>query len=87
MSGAPKGSTIGLLLRVAWSRMLARFDRRVVNFVARTKRDDLATVAGMIVGGMVRVAIDRTYSLDEAAEAVRYVGTGHARAKVVVTVL
>lgn len=45
-----------------------------------------ATVARMIVGGMVRVAIDRTYPLNEAAEAVRYVGTGQARAKVVVTV-
>lgn len=76
----------GILLRVVWSRTLARFDRRVVNFVARTKRDDLATVARIIVGGMVRVAIDRTYPLNKAAEAVRYVGTGQARGKVVVTV-
>jgi NADPH:quinone reductase-like Zn-dependent oxidoreductase len=66
--------------------MLARFDRRVVNFVARTSRDDLATVARMIVGGAVLVAIDRTYPLNEAAEAVRYAGTGQSRAKVVVTV-
>ena len=86
VTGAPKGSTIGLLLRVAWARTLARFDRRVINFDARIKRDDLATVARMIVAGKVRVAIDRTYPLDEAAEAVRYVGTGQARAKVVVTV-
>jgi NADPH:quinone reductase-like Zn-dependent oxidoreductase len=86
VTGAPKGSTMGLLLRVVWARMLARFDRRVVNFVARTNRDDLATVAGMLAAGTVRVAIDRTYPLDDAAEAVRYVGTGQARAKVVITV-
>jgi hypothetical protein len=29
--------------------------------------------------------IERTYPLEEAREAVRYVGTGEARAKVVVT--
>jgi hypothetical protein len=29
--------------------------------------------------------IDRTYPLSEAREAVRYVGTGQARAKVVIT--
>jgi NADPH:quinone reductase-like Zn-dependent oxidoreductase len=34
----------------------------------------------------VRPAIDRTYPLAEAAEAVRYLGTGQARAKVVVNV-
>jgi NADPH:quinone reductase-like Zn-dependent oxidoreductase len=86
VTGAPKRSAIGLLTRVVWARILARFDGRVVNFEARIKRDDLATVAGMIVEGKVRVAIDRTYPLDEAAEAIRYVGTGQARAKVVVTV-
>jgi NADPH:quinone reductase-like Zn-dependent oxidoreductase len=86
VTGAPKGSTMGLLMRVVWARVLARFDRRVVNFAARSKRDDLGTVACMVVEGKARVAIDRMYPLDEAAEAVRYVGTGQARAKVVVTV-
>jgi NADPH:quinone reductase-like Zn-dependent oxidoreductase len=86
VTGAPKGSTMGLLMRVVWARVLARFDRRVVNFAARSKRDDLGTVARMVVEGKARVAIDRMYPLDEAAEAVRYVGTGQARAKVVVTV-
>ena len=86
VTGAPKGSSIGLLLRVVWSYALKRFDRRIVTFVARMKREDLATLADMIVGGKVRVVIDRRYPLDEAAEAVRYVGTGQARAKVVVTV-
>jgi NADPH:quinone reductase-like Zn-dependent oxidoreductase len=86
VTGAPKGSTSAFLLRLAWTRAVKRFDRRVVTFVARMEREDLAALADMIVGGRIRVAIDRTYPLDEAAEAVRYVGTGQARAKVVVTV-
>jgi NADPH:quinone reductase-like Zn-dependent oxidoreductase len=86
VTGAPKGSTSAFLLRLVWTRAVKRFDRRVVTFVARMEREDLAALADMIVGGRIRVAIDRTYPLDEAAEAVRYVGTGQARAKVVVTV-
>jgi hypothetical protein len=30
--------------------------------------------------------IDRVYSMEDAAEAVRYVGTGEARAKVVINI-
>jgi len=36
--------------------------------------------------GKLRPVIDRQYPLSETAEAVRYVGTGQARAKVVIDV-
>jgi NADPH:quinone reductase-like Zn-dependent oxidoreductase len=36
--------------------------------------------------GQVTPVIDRTYPLDEAADALRYVAAGHTRGKVVVTV-
>ena len=36
--------------------------------------------------GQVTPVIDRTYPLDEAADALRYVGAGHTRGKVVVTI-
>jgi NADPH:quinone reductase-like Zn-dependent oxidoreductase len=39
----------------------------------------------MIEAGKLCPAIDRTYPLSEAAEAVRYLGSGQARAKVVIT--
>jgi len=40
----------------------------------------------MIESGSVTPVIDRTYSLSDTAEAIRYVETGHARGKVVVAV-
>ena len=40
----------------------------------------------LIESGKVRPVIDRTYPLSETAEAIRYLETGHARAKVVITV-
>ena len=36
--------------------------------------------------GKVVPVIDKRYSLSEAAEALRYLGAGHARGKVVITV-
>jgi NADPH:quinone reductase-like Zn-dependent oxidoreductase len=45
---------------------------------------DVATVTGLIAAGKVRPVIDRSYLLDEVREALRHVGEGQARGKVVV---
>ncbi len=47
--------------------------------------EDLATLAGMMTEGKIRSVIDRTYSISELPEAIRYLETGRARGKVVVT--
>jgi NADPH:quinone reductase-like Zn-dependent oxidoreductase len=54
-------------------------------YVAQTNLDDLAYLKDLIEAGKLRPAIDRTYPLSEAREAVRHLGTGQARAKVVIT--
>ena len=43
-------------------------------------------LADLCVAGDVRIHIDRTYGLDEVPAALAYVGNGHARGKVVITV-
>jgi NADPH:quinone reductase-like Zn-dependent oxidoreductase len=40
----------------------------------------------LVEAGKVVPVIDKRYSLSEAAEALRYLGAGHARGKVVITV-
>jgi NADPH:quinone reductase-like Zn-dependent oxidoreductase len=55
-------------------------------FLSVGKRQDLLTLADLLATGQVTPVIDRTHPLDEAADAPRYVGTGHTRGKVVVTV-
>jgi NADPH:quinone reductase-like Zn-dependent oxidoreductase len=74
------GRIIAIVVR---SRLLKQ---RVLMYIAKTKQSDLAYLRDLIVAGKVRPVIDRTYPLADAAEAVRYLGTGQARAKVVVTV-
>ena len=46
--------------------------------------DDLRTLAGWIDEGQLRVMVDRTFPLHAIADAQRYLGTRHARGKVVI---
>jgi NADPH:quinone reductase-like Zn-dependent oxidoreductase len=85
--GAPKsGGWIGIFARIINVMVRARILRQRVKFyVAQIDPDDLAYLRDLMEAGKLRPAIDRTYPLSEAREAVRYVGTGQARAKVVIT--
>jgi NADPH:quinone reductase-like Zn-dependent oxidoreductase len=47
-------------------------------------RDDIATVTDLIAAGKVKPAIDRRFSLDQAADALRWVYDGRAKGKVVI---
>lgn len=73
------GRIIGVMVR---KRLLGQ---RVTFYVAQTVPEDLEYLRDLMESGKLRPVIDRTYPLSEAREAVRYVGTGQARAKVVIT--
>jgi NADPH:quinone reductase-like Zn-dependent oxidoreductase len=47
---------------------------------------DLRVLAEYVEAGTLMPVIDRTYSLSEVPEAIRYVEEGHARGKVVITI-
>ena len=53
---------------------------------AKLNREDLVLLQKLLEAGRIRPAIDRRYSLNETAEAIRYLEAGHARGKVVITV-
>jgi len=59
---------------------------KVVNLLARPNQNDLTFIKELIEAGKVTPVIDRTYPLQNTAEAVRYLGEGHAAGKVVITV-
>jgi NADPH:quinone reductase-like Zn-dependent oxidoreductase len=48
-------------------------------------KTDLALMKELLEAGKVTPTIDRRYSLSELSEALRYLGKGHARGKVVIT--
>lgn len=81
------GRWLGPLGRIVKARVLSGFTRQQLKpFLSVGKRQDLLTLADLLATGQVTPVIDRTYPLDEAADALRYVGAGHTRGKVVITV-
>ena len=86
VGAAKKGGWVGVFARVISVALRARLLRqRVKFFVASSSVDDLMYLTDLIAAGKLRPVIDRTFPLSEAREAVRYLGTGQARAKVVIT--
>ena len=60
--------------------------QKVKLFMATVETSDLEYLGGLIASGAVRSVIDRRYPLSEAVEALRDLGQGHARGKIVLSV-
>jgi NADPH:quinone reductase-like Zn-dependent oxidoreductase len=83
-SGGSLLGPLGLMIR---GRALSRFARhKLVLLMAKPNKDNLAALRELAESGKITPIIDRTYPLVEAADAIRYLETEHARAKVVITV-
>ena len=77
------GGLDGMLMAKALSRLVSR---RMLGFLARHSDADRVVLKELIEAGRVTPVIDRTYSLAETAQAIRYLEEGHAGGKVVITV-
>jgi NADPH:quinone reductase-like Zn-dependent oxidoreductase len=86
-SGESHGRWIGPVGRIIRARLLSLFvSQRMANFTMKPNKKDLQTLKELIEAGKLTPVIDRTHSLTEVAEAVRYVEEGHSQGKVVITV-
>jgi NADPH:quinone reductase-like Zn-dependent oxidoreductase len=60
--------------------------QRAVTFLAEITTEDLVFLKDLFEAGKLRSVIDRRYGLTEVPDALRYLGEGHARGKIVITV-
>jgi NADPH:quinone reductase-like Zn-dependent oxidoreductase len=86
--GGPKTSRVfGPLWHVARMRLAGlRSSQRVVFFIAKLTRADLEVLRELVEAGKVTPVVERTYPLEDAAEAFRHLGDGPVQGKLVVTV-
>ncbi len=56
-------------------------------FPAETRQADLEYVKELVEAGTIKPVIDRVYPLSETPEAMRYIGAGHVRGKIVISVI
>ena len=58
---------------------------KFITYIASLNKADLTVLGDLMQTGKITPVIDRTYKLNETADALRYLEQGHARGKVVIT--
>jgi len=87
VGAADGGRMTSIVAGLLETAVLSRFgNQKMPFFLAKNSKEDLIVLKELIEAGKVRPVIDRTYPLNQTAEAIRYLEAGHARAKVVITV-
>ena len=78
---------LGPMTRLAGGLVRMRLLRQpIAMFIAAVRVEDLDALTELIEAGKLRPAIDRSYPLEQVPEALRYVESGQARGKVVITI-
>jgi len=60
--------------------------QKLVGFIAKSRQEDLVTLQGLMASGTVTPVTDRCFPLSQLPDAIRYLETGRARGKVIITV-
>jgi NADPH:quinone reductase-like Zn-dependent oxidoreductase len=83
-----KARIFGPLPRLGRMLLAGRLRRRptMAFFVAKLNSADMAVLGDLMESGKVKPVVERTYPLSETGDALRYLGEGHARGKIVLTV-
>jgi len=86
--GAPGGNRlVGPMAKIGRLWLASRLGAgRAVFFVTSYEDADLETLRELLAAGSITSVVERTYPLEQLADALEYMGEGHARAKLVVTV-
>jgi len=87
-SGDSPGRIIGPVGRIIKALLLSPFigGQTMRPLIAKPSSADLQFLRELIEAGRITPVIDRTYALSEAPDAIRYLETGRARGKVVISV-
>jgi NADPH:quinone reductase-like Zn-dependent oxidoreductase len=78
----------GMVMRLAGelnAYVRSRFvSQKFIAYIAQFNKQDMTFLADLMQSGKITPVIDRTYKLNETANALRYLEQGHARGKVVI---
>ena len=83
MAGGTAAQIFSAMLLGPW--MSNKRGKKMGGVSAKINQKDLLILKELLEAGKVRPVIDKRYPLSETAEALRYLGEGHARGKVAIT--
>ena len=84
LAGGSVATILQILLLGAWIR--GTTGKKIRILAVQPNTEDVDFMKELIEAGKVKTIIDKTYPLSEVPEAIGYVGEGHAKGKVVITV-
>ena len=85
MVGGPKSPLLGPLGHIVKVKLAAwRGSQRAVFFVANFNGPDLDALRELLESEQVKPVVEKRYELGDAADALRYMGEGHAQGKLVI---
>lgn len=80
------GKPAQIFQAVLLGKWMSRNGQTMKTFSASENQKELNFLKGLLEAGKIKPVIDKRYRFSETAEALRYLGAGHARGKVVITV-
>lgn len=87
LAGGGNSSIFELLVGMIQGWWISKTEnKKIGSFLANINQNDLAFMKELLASGKVKPVIDRRYRLSDTAEALRYLGEGHAQGKIVITV-
>jgi NADPH:quinone reductase-like Zn-dependent oxidoreductase len=86
--GAPKSFPIlGPIAHIAAIRLFSLgASQKVTFFIAKFSKEEFQYLADLMTEGKLTPVVERSYPLSEIAAALNHLGTGHARAKIALTI-
>jgi NADPH:quinone reductase-like Zn-dependent oxidoreductase len=84
MAGGTARQIFEAMLLGSW--MSEKDGRTMRGVSAHLDQKDMLTLKELFESGKIVPVIDKRYPLNDVAEALRYLGAGHARGKIVITV-
>jgi len=80
------GSLSQIFKSLLFGPILSFGSKKMTSLSAKADKDDLEFLGSLLAAGKIRPVIDRKYSLDKTADAMRYVSQGHSTGKVLITI-
>jgi NADPH:quinone reductase-like Zn-dependent oxidoreductase len=85
-AGITTGEALGRIIRTFTAAALSSFTaQKFAQYQTTTSKEDLVELSELIKTGKLKPVIERSYTLDDAPEALRHLDAGHARGKLIVT--
>ena len=80
------GNWLGIRRQLRAAALSPFVQQKLGFFISKERSKDLEDLRKLLEAGAVTPAIDRTFPLDQAPDAIRYLRDGRARGKIMITV-